>query len=510
MNPESSAPAPAPAPAQRARTARAEVHASFLLGTEEFALDVKHVQEVVNTPKDIVPLPLAPDFVCGCFDLRGAIIPVVDMARLLERPEGHGGAGRKTVVVEHHGVRLGLIFDDTCRVIRSSVDARAAFDYADGTRHGVISGVLKTGEALVRLLDLERLSGLADVPHVTTNTALDRAARAGRARRRCVSFTVAGVRLAFTISSIFEIVPGRAIEPSPLQDRLCGGVMRIRNRVVPIIRFRLLLNAAAPEGPVIEDRHVIVLESGSAYVGLLVDSVDAIETYAQDALMPVPSLTSGRMPLFMGCLDFGARGHVFLLDGPGVLAHEEIGRVLGQQSSLFKHDEGTDIGRLRRVSLRQPFLWIETRQAFALPMKAVREIVDAQGRMVPMPGAPPHVPGMINLRGQMVPVVDMRSFFRLGGESECTPETKIVVLDEGDALVGLRVDAVRSILHVDEASRIPVPKLLRLSLPESIRSDVREVIEAGNGGDRPVHLLLLDCQRLFTALEESAVESLHA
>ena len=506
MKPESTSPAP------RAGTARAEVHASFLLGNEEFALDVKHVQEVVNMPTTIVPLPLAPDFVCGCFDLRGAIIPVMDMARLLDRPPSTAAAARKTVVVEHHGVRLGLLFDDTCRVIRASTDARTGFDYADGTRHGVISGVLKTGDALVRLLDLERLAGLGDVPHATVDDALDRAARAGRARRRCVSFSVAGMRLAFPIGSIFEIVPAHAIEASPLQDRLCAGVMRIRNRVVPIIRFGLLLSAGATtaDAPASGEQHVIVLEMGFAYVGLLVDSVDAIETYAQDELMPVPALTAGRTPLFLGCIDFGARGHVFLLDGPGVLAHGEIGRVLGQQSSLFGECGGADAGRQRRASLRQPFLWIETRQAFALPMKAVREIVDALDRLVPMPGAPQHVPGMINLRGQMVPVVDMRSFFRLGGETECTAETKIVVIDEGEALVGLRVDAVRSILHVDEASRIPVPKLLRMSLPESMRGDVLEVIEAGNGNDRPVHLLLLDCKRLFTALEEPDVEAVHA
>jgi purine-binding chemotaxis protein CheW len=504
LTPDSTAPAP------RATAAGAEVHASFLLGSEEFALDVKQVQEVVNMPTAVVPLPLAPDFVCGCFDLRGAIIPVIDMARLLDRPAAAAGAARKTVVVEHHGVRLGLVFDDTCRVIRSGAEARAAFDYAPESRHGVISGVLKTGDALVRLLDLERLSSLGDVPHVTIDTARDHAARAGRARRRCVSFSVAGIRLAFPIGSIFEIVPARAIEPSPLQDRLCGGLMRIRNRIVPIIRFGLLLKAAAADAPAGDDQHVIVLETGSAYVGLLVDSVDAIETYAQDDLMPVPSLSAGRVPLFLGCLDVGARGHIFLLDGPGVLAHDEIVRVLGQQRSLFRDSHGADPARQRRAGLRQPYLWIETRQAFALPMRAVREIVDAQGRLVPMPGAPQHVPGMINLRGQMVPVVDMRGFLHLGGETACTPETKIVVLDQGEALVGLRVDAVRSILQVDEASRIPVPKLLRLSLPESIRSDVVEVIEAGNSGERPVHLLLLDCRRLFTALEEPAVEALHA
>ena len=519
---------------RRAASARAEVYASFALGSEEFALAVQHVQEVVNTPAAIVPLPLAPDFVCGFFDLRGAIIPLVDMARLLGRPAGGSDAGRKTVVVDHHGVRLGLLFDDTRRVIRAHADDRAAFDYAEGTDHGVVSGVLRAGDSLVRLLDLARLAGLGGVPHTTRNSALDQAARAGRARRRCVSFRVGTAQLAFPIGSIFEIVPAKAIEPSPLQDRLCVGVMRMRTRIVPVIRLALLLGgdaagnaegagpdagrASASDGHNASDnpdggQRVIVLELGDAYVGLLVDAVEAIDTYAQDDLMPVPVLSQGRARLFVGCVDFGPRGHVFLLDGPGVLALDDIGRVLGQQGALFKATAGGAVVQRLRGGMRQPFLWIQTQQEFALPMKAVREIVDAQDRLVPMPGAPDCVPGMINLRGQMVPVVDMRAFYRLGGETPADAETKIVVLDQGEALVGLRVDAVRSILQVEPDSRIPVPQLMRLSLPVSMRSDVGEVIQAsqpagpGDAGGQPVHLLLLDCARLFNTLTEPAADT---
>src|SRR5437588_12828385 len=65
--------------ADRART----VYASFLIGDEEFALDVHCVQEVVNLPAKIAPMPLSPDFVAGVFNLRGVIIPMLSMARLL-------------------------------------------------------------------------------------------------------------------------------------------------------------------------------------------------------------------------------------------------------------------------------------------------------------------------------------------------------------------------------------------------------------------------------------------
>lgn len=143
-------------------------------------------------------------------------------------------------------------------------------------------------------------------------------------------------------------------------------------------------------------------------------------------------------------------------------------------------------------------------------MKSVREIVDEHHRLIPMPGAPDCVSGMLNLRGQMVPVVDMRAFYRLGGAQDASPLAKVVVLDQGETLVGLRVDAVRSILHVDTAGRLAVPQLLRRSLPANLREDVQEVIQASDEGGKPVHLLLLNSDRLFEALTGDALEAVDA
>ena len=76
---------PTPAATPEAAVVRT-VYASFLLGKEEFALDVRHVQEVVKLPTHIVAMPLAPDFCLGIFNLRGIIIPLLSTDRLLGAP----------------------------------------------------------------------------------------------------------------------------------------------------------------------------------------------------------------------------------------------------------------------------------------------------------------------------------------------------------------------------------------------------------------------------------------
>lgn len=86
-------------------------------------------------------------------------------------------------------------------------------------------------------------------------------------------------------------------------------------------------------------------------------------------------------------------------------------------------------------------------QEFCIDTRAVREI---RGWTAPtlMPNAPPYVLGVINLRGTVMPVLDLRA--RLGfGETASTSRHVYVVVDHGDRLVGLMVDAVQETFSVD-------------------------------------------------------------
>jgi len=65
------------------RDFEAGIFGSFWLGEAEFALPVNHVQEVVNPPSVYTPVPLSPPDLVSLFNLRGMVIPVVDLRRLL-------------------------------------------------------------------------------------------------------------------------------------------------------------------------------------------------------------------------------------------------------------------------------------------------------------------------------------------------------------------------------------------------------------------------------------------
>lgn len=106
--------------------------------------------------------------------------------------------------------------------------------------------------------------------------------------------------------------------------------------------------------------------------------------------------------------------------------------------------------------------------ALALPISRVREIIE-YGQLTPVPMMPPYVLGVINLRGNVVPVVDLAARFG-AGKTGIGRRTCIIILElpaaEGVQLVGLVVDAVDEVLDIDEAQIEPPP-----TFGTAIRSD---------------------------------------
>jgi purine-binding chemotaxis protein CheW len=101
-------------------------------------------------------------------------------------------------------------------------------------------------------------------------------------------------------------------------------------------------------------------------------------------------------------------------------------------------------------------LWVGVGLAggeLALPVESVREIVRV-GEMRPVPGAPAHVKGLANVRGAILPVVDVRA--RLGlSAAGATPASRVVLVDVDGRILGLLVDRVTRMLRVKDSERVP-------------------------------------------------------
>ncbi|MCC6650314.1 MAG: purine-binding chemotaxis protein CheW [Candidatus Eisenbacteria bacterium] len=108
-------------------------------------------------------------------------------------------------------------------------------------------------------------------------------------------------------------------------------------------------------------------------------------------------------------------------------------------------------------AIRQYLTFVVDGQEFGIEIHNVQEI-RGFSNVTPLPNTPPHIKGLMNLRGAVIPIFDLRAWFG-GGQAECTRTSVIVTVTVGERLVGLLVDAVSDVLDVEGRSLAPPPDL---------------------------------------------------
>jgi len=130
---------------------------SFKIGNEEFGVDILKVQEI-NRMMEITTVPNAPEFVDGVVNLRGRIIPVIDLRTRLNMPRNEHDHNTRIVVVELSGKTVGFIVDEVSEVLRIPRSiTEPPPEMVAGINAEYITAVGKLEDRLLILLDLEKV-----------------------------------------------------------------------------------------------------------------------------------------------------------------------------------------------------------------------------------------------------------------------------------------------------------------------------------------------------------------
>jgi purine-binding chemotaxis protein CheW len=136
----------------------------FRIGRETFGLPIAMVREIVRVP-EITSVPNAPAYVEGVINLRGRIIPVVDLRKRFGDKSGQASKKNRIVVVEMESRPIGLLVDSASEVLRlppSEIEAPQNV-FPEG-QMSYITGVGKLKGRLVILLDLTRVLERGELP----------------------------------------------------------------------------------------------------------------------------------------------------------------------------------------------------------------------------------------------------------------------------------------------------------------------------------------------------------
>ena len=129
----------------------------FELASERYGVQIDQVQEIIRLPA-ITRLPKAPEFVDGVINLRGRVIPVVDLRTRFGLGRGERTKESRIVVVDVGGQTIGMVVDGVSEVLRIPGDAvEPPSPVATTVESAYIRGVAKLEGGLIILLDLSRV-----------------------------------------------------------------------------------------------------------------------------------------------------------------------------------------------------------------------------------------------------------------------------------------------------------------------------------------------------------------
>lgn len=142
---------------------------TFAIGKEEYGIEIRYVTEIIGI-QTITQVPELPDYVRGIVNLRGKIIPVIDV-RLRFRKELMEYNDRTCIIViDIFDVSIGLIVDTVAEVL--NIDEENVVpppDIKTGFQNKYVKGVGKVGTDVKLLLDCEKLLGEGEIESISGN-----------------------------------------------------------------------------------------------------------------------------------------------------------------------------------------------------------------------------------------------------------------------------------------------------------------------------------------------------
>jgi purine-binding chemotaxis protein CheW len=445
----------------------------FSLAGETFGMMLSAVAEILRLP-NLVHMPLVPPSLLGLANLRGTVLPVVSLRALLHLP-ALGANEFSRVIVMRGDASVGFVVDRVDRLLKLASDQIEKADAGAGTVDpALLDGIVKggEGESPIKVLNPSRLlegqfvrlgiaapSGAGPAPLAMDSSAGPPA----RALLSLISFFLSRQEYALPLDRVREIIPlPDHIAELPRPETAVLGVVTLRGRLLPLVSLRALLGL--PTDDLSKDRgKVVVMSIGEAVIGLAVDATREILRLDPDSVDPAPALLTrgeGDADIISICRLDNGRRLVALLSPDRLFRSDVVRRIIDDQATV---ESGVQ-AEAGAMADEQFIIFQLGQQDYGIAIAMVGEIARPPERLTRLPKAPAFIDGVMNLRGSVVPIVDLRRRFDLGSTHQGEAR-RILMVTIGGVAAGFLVDSVSEILKVTTDAIRPAPELS----PEQMR-----------------------------------------
>jgi len=435
---------------------------TFRIAKEEFAFHMEHVREIlrVTTPNQV---PDVPDYVLGVLTVRGQVLPVIDLRRLLQQRS------------------LADEFADGCRPLREEygrwVDQTEKL-FAGGSQSKVDSAMT------------ENLRKWLAATNCSSQLLMEALAKARGLNEKVVK--------QLQLRTKHEELGDRDAAGASGEEVLSAG----REMVAALQQFEKQIAANIQE-----DQRIIVVDAEGFVLGLVVDHVHEVLNVPRSLMEPPPRITSsGGMQLSgIAKLDDGSR-LIMLLDVASLMKDQKLRDVRNSSQSAVEDRKVMEIRKTgagaQELSEIQLVTFMLGAEEFGVPISQIQEI-DRLGKITRVPRAAEFIEGITNLRGEVIPILDTRKRFQLEAKPS-DDRTRIIIVDLGGTKTGLVVDSVRQVLNLARKDIAPPPEAIGAGIDQQFISGIGKV----DAGKRMI--VLLDVEKILSRQEKSHLSEIAA
>lgn len=452
---------------------------TVIVGDQVHALAADKVLEVIRRPT-LTRVPHGPPALTGVCNLRGAVLPLVSLARLMGKDVG----AEQRVVVLDHGGPVGLLVDAVQRFGGiEQVDPLHQLDVEKLLDAG-FKRVISSGPAL------KRFGAAAQI-------AAERAIK-----RVLVSFLVNAQMFALPLAAVVEVLrmPAAIARVSRAHPAALG-VANVRDSLLPLFSLAGLLGFADPKADRSGDC-VLMVEHDCSRIGLVVDSITSIVRLDEADIDKVPAVLqrgSGEAELDAIGRIGGGKSLMSILSARKLFANELVEETVSpasqqKQAMIVEHES---------VGEQEQFVVFDLgEERYGLPIAAVEEVLRLPDNITRVPNAPQFVTGIINLRGRPVPIIDQRQRFD-APPAEDVIQPRVIIISVGRLQAGFVVDAVSEIRSIASAD---------LAVAPSLSSELSPVFQrvANIQQEDGKLILLIDPEQLLSRAEQDVMASIIA
>lgn len=446
---------------------------TFIAGDEVFAVDMAPVQEIIRVP-EVVKVPLAPRALEGLANLRGKVLPIISLRRIFGFDECDYNDSTRAVVIDI-GQPLGFVVDRVASVVGVESNKIEGVESIRSTVNmELISGLIKDvgGHAMIMVLDFAKLIAreFVEIAAVAKNSDLNNRHADGDEtdddtvsdELQLVSFEVADQEYAMAIEDVQEIVqiPEHIIHVPHAESHVMG-IMTLRNRLLPLVNLRRMFDLPDREND--DHSRIVVVSLGSASVGVVMDSVNEVLRVAKSDVDAMPGMLArdGELSdISEICRLNNGKRLVSIISAEHLFRHSAMKEAVTTVETLKNdNNQGNDTDQdVTTDDDEQVVVFRLDKEEFGVPIESVQEIVRVPEELTHVPKAPPFVEGVINLRGSVLPVIDLRR--RLGMPTvERSDRQRVMVFLISGMRTGFIVDSVAEVLKIHKSAIEPAPHL---------------------------------------------------